>query len=83
MSSSNTDRLKQAFSSSLGIELERIVDDLKYADDWDSVAHMTLVAAIEDEFDIMLDTADVIDMSSFLKAKEILTKYGIAFDAAE
>ncbi|ACM92125.1 hypothetical protein NAMH_1601 [Nautilia profundicola AmH] len=36
---------------------------------------MTLVAAIEDEFDIMLDTDDIIDMSSFAKAKEIVAKY--------
>jgi hypothetical protein len=29
----------------------------------------------------MLPTEDVIDMSSFSKAKEILAKYGIAVDA--
>ena len=35
---------------------------------------MTLVAAIEDEFDIMLETDDVVDMSSFRKAIEIVEK---------
>ncbi len=40
---------------------------------------MALVAAIDDKFDIMLDTDDVIDMSSFGKAREILTKYGVGF----
>jgi hypothetical protein len=36
---------------------------------------MALIAAIEEGFDLMLDAEDVIDMSSFLKAKEIVTKY--------
>ncbi len=71
------ERLKKVFAESLGIEEEKVTDDLKYntIDEWDSVAHMTLVAAIEDEFDIMLDTDDIIDMSSFAKAKEIVAKY--------
>lgn len=40
---------------------------------------MTLVAAIEDTFDIALDTDDIIDMSSFEKAQELLQKYNITF----
>lgn len=44
---------------------------------WDSVGHMTLVAALEDAFDIMLDTDDIIDLSSYEKGKEILKKYGV------
>lgn len=42
---------------------------------WDSVAHMTLVAAIETEFDCMMDMDDILDMSSFDKAVEIVGKY--------
>ena len=41
---------------------------------------MGLVAAIEDTFDIMMDTDDIIDLSSFEKGKEILTvNYSIEF----
>jgi len=47
---------------------------------WDSVGHMGLIAALEDAFDIMMDTDDIIDLSSYEKGKEILTKnYDIAF----
>ncbi len=42
---------------------------------WDSVAHMSIVAALEDEFDCMLGTEEIIDMSSFFKAVEIMGKY--------
>ena len=45
---------------------------------WDSVAHMQLVNAIELAFDIMLDTDDVIAMSSYQKAREIVGKHGVA-----
>lgn len=48
---------------------------------WDSVGHMNLIAAIEDTFDIMMDTDDIIEFNSFQKGKEILSKeaYGINF----
>ncbi len=44
---------------------------------WDSVGHMTLVAALEDAFDIMIEMDDIIDLSSFEKGKEILRKYDV------
>jgi acyl carrier protein len=75
------DRLRSSFRSSLGLSEDYDVDGLEYRgiESWDSIAHMTLVAAIEDEFDVMIDTDDVIDMSSFDKAREILTKQGVEF----
>ena len=39
---------------------------------------MQLVNQIELAFDIMLETDDVLDMSSFAKATEILKKHGVA-----
>lgn len=70
-------KLKDSFVSALGIPAEQVTDELKYADhpNWDSVAHMALIAAIEEAFDIMIDAEDVIDMSSFAKARQIVAKY--------
>jgi acyl carrier protein len=49
---------------------------------WDSVAHMQMVAAIEDAFGIMLDTDDVIGMSNYRIARQILRDHhGLALDA--
>lgn len=45
--------------------------------EWDSVGHMELIAALENVFDIMLDTDDIIDLSSYKKGIEILKKYKI------
>lgn len=78
----NLEKLIQAFADALGVEPGSITDSLSYGDGpWDSVAHMAIVAAAETAFDIMLDTDDVVNMSSFAKAKEILGKYGINFEA--
>lgn len=76
----NLDKLVKAFSDALELEPELINDELSYGtESWDSIAHLALVASIEMEFDIMLSSEDVIDMSSFKKAKEILTKYDVGF----
>lgn len=44
---------------------------------WDSVGHMGLIAALEDAFDIMMDTDDIIDLNSYEKGKGILKKYEV------
>jgi len=78
---SNEDLLRRVFSEALGLPSEMITDTLTYgeADNWDSIAHMALVAAMDAEFGTMLEMDDILDMSSFGKAKEILAKYGIGF----
>ena len=78
---SSLEKLQSAFVTAIGVPPASEFDKLAYGQTtgWDSVAHMTLVNEIETAFDIMLDTDDVIDMSSFTKAKEILGKYGLAF----
>lgn len=78
------DKLRECFSRSLGISVERVTDDLAYntIKEWDSVGHMALVAELESEFDVMFDTDDILGMSTVAKAREILTRYGASFDAA-
>lgn len=58
------------------------VSDLIYqgVENWDSVGHMALISALEEAFDIMMDTDDIIDFSSYEKGKEILeSNYDIEF----
>ena len=57
---------------------------LKYQDveAWDSVGHMGLIASLEEAFDIMMDTDDIIDFSDYEKGKEILARdaYGVVIE---
>ncbi|MFM2477255.1 acyl carrier protein [Celerinatantimonas sp. MCCC 1A17872] len=71
--------LNEVFAKALAVDVSLISDSLQYQGivQWDSVAHMQLIAALEDSYDVMLDTDDIIDMSSVAKAREILAKYGV------
>ncbi|MFM2481466.1 acyl carrier protein [Celerinatantimonas sp. YJH-8] len=71
--------LAQVFAQALAVNPDQINDSLQYQGipQWDSVAHMQLIAALEDSYDVMLDTDDIIEMSSVAKAREILQKYGV------
>lgn len=79
--SENEHKLRQVFAEALAIEAERVNDELAYnqIEEWDSTAHMILIAQLEDCFEVMLDTDDIIDMSSFAKARQILAKYEVIF----
>ena len=74
----NLEKYNNAFVEALGVS-EDILETLNYQDvtEWDSVGHMNLIAEIEDEFDIMFETDDIVDFSSYVKGKEILTKYDV------
>jgi acyl carrier protein len=69
--------LRPVFTETLGVPAEAVVDELRYNSlpEWDSVAHMALVAAIEKRFDIMLETGEVLEMSTFAKARQIVARH--------
>ncbi len=77
---SATDALKRAFASALGLPEGTDFESLEYRaiPEWDSVAHMQLVMEIETVFDIMLPTEDVIALSSFAIAREIVARHVVA-----
>jgi acyl carrier protein len=76
----NLEKYMDAFVNTFEIQ-PTATEGLKYQDipAWDSVGHMSLVAALEEAFDIMMDTDDIIDLSSYDKGKEILAKYDVEF----
>lgn len=53
----NLEKYNQAFIESLEVTEDQL-NGLQYQQipNWDSVGHMGLIAAIEDAFDIMMDT---------------------------
>lgn len=77
----NATKLYNTFAQSLHIDVNKVTDNLAYHHiaEWDSVAHMALVAEIESVFDVLLDTDDILAINSVGKAKEILAKYGVTF----
>ncbi len=76
---SNFETYKKVFLDSLNIQNDQFNENLKYNEipEWDSIGHMTLISGLEDNFNISIDTDDIVDFSSFQKGKEILKKYKI------
>jgi len=76
----NVEKYNNAFIEAFGIDESKLAGLIYQSiPDWDSVGHMSLIAALEDAFDIMMETDDIIDLSSYEKGKEILAKYDIKF----
>lgn len=75
----NLEKYNKAFIEMLEVTQEQLNEGLTYqsVDNWDSVGHMGLIGELEDSFDIMFETDDIIDFNSYETGKEILKKYGI------
>ncbi|MEY8311818.1 acyl carrier protein [Oscillospiraceae bacterium 42-9] len=74
----NIEKYNEAFIESFGVTADQL-PSLAYQEipEWDSVGHMQLIAALEDAFDIMFDTDDIIDFNSYEKGKEFMAKYEV------
>ncbi len=74
----NLEKYNQAFIMALGVEKDMLAAlEYQSVPQWDSVGHMQLIATLEDTFDIMFDTDDIIDFSSYEKGKEFMKKYEV------
>ena len=81
----NREKYVNAFMTGLEISKEQVVPELNYQGiaNWDSVGHMSLIAELENAFDIMFETDDIIDFSSYEKGIEILAKYDVMIEKAD
>ena len=63
----NMEKYKEAFKEALEIDDSALTDELAFDSipEWDSVGHMRLMASIEDAFDIMFETEDIMDFGTF------------------
>ena len=56
--------IKSVFSEVFKISVDEIPDDLSYGEvaQWDSIGHLNLIVALEEEFNIRFSDDDVLDM---------------------
>ena len=76
----NREKYDELLLECFHIDKEMLNESLVYQSvpAWDSVGHMAMIAGLEERFEIMIETDDVIDFSSYLKGIEILAKYDVA-----
>ena len=75
----NIEKYNNVFIETFDISNEHLRDDLEYQSipAWDSVGHMSLMAALEDEFDISLEMDDIIEFGTYKTGIETMKKYGV------
>lgn len=69
----------QCFMQSLEVSKAQLGSTFTFRDtpEWDSVAHLNLITSLEDAFDIMFESEDILHFGSYENGKTILKKYGI------
>ncbi|MCA1745994.1 MAG: acyl carrier protein [Bacteroidales bacterium] len=75
----NIEKYNEVFKSTFNVEDSALNGDLAAGrtDKWDSITHLSLVTNIEDEFEIMLDSEDILEFRSYEGGKLILRKYDV------
>jgi len=65
------ERIRAIMAETLRLPVERIGTDaaMGRVPNWDSTAHMRLMLALEDAFDIVLDPARMVEMTSLTKIR--------------
>lgn len=77
----NHSKLKSTFCEIFELEINQFEDAFskENATNWDSIRQLSLVSKIEDDFDVFFEPEQMLEITSYYKAIEILTDLGIQF----
>lgn len=75
----NKERYDAIFCDVFELDSSELGEGLEYQSipAWDSVGHMSLMAELEDAFDISLEMDDVIEFGTYQTGMGTLKKYGV------
>ena len=75
----NLEKYNNAFVQVFGAKVEELNDNYgkETVEEWDSVHQLGLIGELEEDFDIMFDPEDIMEMTSYAKGKELLAKYDV------
>lgn len=73
------EKLKQIMSNIFEIKEDEITDESSTdtIENWDSLNHLNLILAIEEQFGISITEDEMIEMASFAEIKRILRDKGL------
>lgn len=73
------EKYNKVFCDVLEITEAELSDELSFEtfDKWDSFTHMTLITELEEAFDLMFESEDLLELRNYAVGKKVLNKYGI------
>lgn len=78
----NQEKYESTFIKVFNVDKDRLADfNFETEEIWDSLSHLTLISELEEAFDVMFDTEDILHFGGYENGKKILTKYGVQFDS--
>jgi acyl carrier protein len=77
---SDSTRLSELVADILRLPPDSVTDALTIAEteNWDSLAHIELIAALESEFSVELSADDIVEMITYAKIRSVLGRKGVA-----
>lgn len=77
----NLEKYKNAFVESFDLDVKEVENaSQETVEIWDSIGMMSLIAVIEDSFDLELQPDDIVEFTSYQKGIELLKKYMLFCD---
>ena len=78
---SNKEKYQNIFITIFNVDTEELNDTFNFKDveKWDSLTHLTLISELEDAFDVMFETDDILHFGGYENGLKILTRYGVEF----
>lgn len=75
----NVEKYNKVFTDLFEVDEIELKQNFNFgtAKNWDSLAHMELIAQLEDAFDIIMEADDIMHFGGYENGKKILLKYGI------
>ena len=77
----NREKYKSIFLDIFNVDESVLNDTFNFKDieKWDSMTHLTLISELEDAFDVMFETEDILHFGGYENGMKILAGYGVEF----
>ena len=74
------EQIQAVFLAELGIPAEDFSPALAYGaiPEWDSASHMVIITALEERFEIMFDSDELVELSTVARIEQALREKGVA-----
>lgn len=79
---SNLEKYQSIFKRIFSVDESELNESFtfKNIEKWDSLVHISLISELEDAYDVLFETEDILHYGSYLNGIEILKRYGVEFE---
>ena len=79
---SNKEKYQQIFKEIFSVDGSELNEKYNFKDisTWDSFTHLSLISELEDAFEVLFESNDILHFGGYMNGMRILKKYGINFE---